>query len=145
MTTITSHKDLDALTMTVVATLDADVARVWQIWEDPRQLERWWGPPEWPATFVTHSLEPGASTHYYMTGPDGSRARGWWRFTAIGAPGRLELDDGFADDNGNPVEDMGTARMAATLEDLGGRTRMTIASTFESEEHMQKMLDMGME
>jgi len=145
MTVISSTKNPEALSLTIVAEFDAGVERVWQIWEDPRQLERWWGPPTWPATFEEFDFRPGGKATYYMTGPDGSRARGWWRFTAIGAPGRLELDDGFADDNGNPVEDMGTARMVATLEDLGGRTRMTIASTFESEEQMQKMLDMGME
>jgi uncharacterized protein YndB with AHSA1/START domain len=145
MTMITSHKDLDALTMTVVATLDADVARVWQIWEDPRQLERWWGPPEWPATFVTHSLEPGASTHYYMTGPDGSKGHGWWKITSVTAPHSLELDDGFADDDGNPTGDLGASHMALTLEPEGEQTRMTLLTTFASLEQLQQMLDMGME
>ena len=51
MTVISSQKDLDALTLTIVAEFDADAARIWQVWEDPRQLERWWGPPTWPATF----------------------------------------------------------------------------------------------
>ena len=38
-----------------------------------------------------------------MTGPDGEKARGWWQITAIDAPTRLEFDDGFADDSGEPV------------------------------------------
>jgi uncharacterized protein YndB with AHSA1/START domain len=42
---ISSHQDTEALTMTVVAEFDADVDRVWRVREDPRQLERWWGPP----------------------------------------------------------------------------------------------------
>jgi uncharacterized protein YndB with AHSA1/START domain len=42
MTVITTTKDPDALTLTVVAEFDADPARVWEVWEDPRQLERWW-------------------------------------------------------------------------------------------------------
>ncbi|MCY1308635.1 hypothetical protein D9M70_586580 [compost metagenome] len=40
---------------------------------------------------------------------------------------------------------MGIAHATVTLEDLGGRTRMTIRSTFESEEQMQQMVEMGME
>ena len=40
---------------------------------------------------------------------------------------------------------MGTTHATVTLEDLGGRTRMTVLSTFESEEQMGKMVDMGME
>jgi uncharacterized protein YndB with AHSA1/START domain len=145
MTTITSTKDVDALTMTIVATFDADVARVWQIWEDPRQLERWWGPPEWPATFVRHSLEPGAPSHYYMTGPDGEKMHGWWKITSVGAPRSLELDDGFADEDGNPTGAVGTAHMALTLEPEGQQTRMTILSTFASLDQLQRMLEMGME
>lgn len=48
MTVTSSHKDPDALTMTITAEFDAPVERVWQLWENPRQLERWWGPPSYP-------------------------------------------------------------------------------------------------
>jgi uncharacterized protein YndB with AHSA1/START domain len=34
-------KDADARTMTVTARFDAPIGRVWQVWSDPRQLERW--------------------------------------------------------------------------------------------------------
>ena len=145
MTVISSTKSTEALSFTLVAEFDADVERVWQIWEDPRQLERWWGPPTWPATFVKHEFTPGGQASYYMTGPEGEKAGGWWRITAIDAPRWLEFDDGFADDDGAPVEAMGTTHATVTLEDLGGRTRMTVLSTFESEEQMGKMIDMGME
>ena len=145
MTVISSTKDVEALSFTLVAEFDASVERVWQIWEDPRQLERWWGPPTWPATFEKHDFTPGGEASYYMTGPDGERAGGWWRITDIQAPNRLEFDDGFADENGAPVEDMGTTHASVVLEDIGGRTRMTVSSVFESEEQMDKMLEMGME
>ena len=36
MTVLSSHKDPDALTLTIVAEFDASVERVWQVWEDPR-------------------------------------------------------------------------------------------------------------
>ena len=50
MTVTNVHKDPEALTMTITAEFDAPVERVWQLWADPRQLERWWGPPTYPAT-----------------------------------------------------------------------------------------------
>ena len=59
MTVTNVHKDPDARTMTITAEFDAPVERVWQMWADPRQLERWWGPPTYPATFVDHDLSPG--------------------------------------------------------------------------------------
>jgi uncharacterized protein YndB with AHSA1/START domain len=145
MTTITSEKDLEALTMTMRATFDAGVPRVWQIWEDPRQLERWWGPPEWPATFVTHALEPGAMSHYYMTGPDGEKGHGWWKITDVDSPHHLGLDDGFADDEGNPTGELGAAHITVTLEPQGEQTRMTLLNTFASLEQLEQMLQMGME
>ncbi len=40
---------------------------------------------------------------------------------------------------------MGTTHATVTLKDTGGRTRMTIVSTFESEEQMEQMVQMGME
>jgi uncharacterized protein YndB with AHSA1/START domain len=145
MSVISSTKNLEALSFTLVAEFNAGVERVWQLWEDPRQLERWWGPPTYPATFERFDFEPGGKAGYYMTGPEGEKAGGWWRFTAIQAPNRLEFDDGFADDEGAPVEAIGTGHATVTLEEIGDRTRMTILSTFESEEQMNKMVEMGME
>ncbi|KRE79357.1 SRPBCC family protein [Arthrobacter sp. Soil763] len=145
MTVISSVKNLEALSLSIVTEFDAGVERVWQIWEDPRQLERWWGPPTWPATFEKHDFVPGGAASYFMTGPDGEKARGWWRFVAIDSPRRLEFDDGFADENGEPVADMGTIHGVVTLEPADGGTRMTVLSTFESEEQMEKVVAMGME
>jgi uncharacterized protein YndB with AHSA1/START domain len=145
MTVISSYKDLEALSLTIVAEFDADVERVWQIWEDPRQLERWWGPPTWPATFDSFEFAPGGKVSYYMTGPDGGKSRGWWRIIDIDPPERLEFEDGFADENGAPVDEMGTTRAVMTLEALNGRTRMTMVSRFESADQLEKMVDMGME
>ena len=47
--------------------------------------------------------------------------------------------------NGDPVADMGDIHGVVTLEPIGDRTRMTIMSTFEAEEQMEKIVAMGME
>ncbi|MGA9869879.1 MAG: SRPBCC domain-containing protein [Rhodococcus sp. (in: high G+C Gram-positive bacteria)] len=145
MTVISTDSDVAALSFTIVAEFDAKIERVWQIWEDPRQLERWWGPPTWPATFDRHDFVEGGKAHYYMTAPDGAKARGWWAIDTIDAPTSLVFDDGFADESWEPVSHLGSTRCHVTLEDLDGRTRMTSKSTFENAEQMQKMIEMGME
>ncbi len=145
MTFISSHQDPEALSLTFVAEFDAGVERVWQVWEDPRQLERWWGPPTYPATFERHEFVPGGSASYYMTSPEGEKFHGWWKITAIDAPRRLEYDDGFADANGEPDDKMGATHSVMTLETVDGRTRMTTVTVFESAEQLQQMLEMGME
>jgi uncharacterized protein YndB with AHSA1/START domain len=145
MPVIDVSKDPESLTLTVVAQLAATPERAWQLWEDPRQLDQWWGPPEWPATFYEHNLTVGGGAKYYMTGPDGTKVHGWWRFTALDPCRSLGLDDGFADENGEPSGDLGTTKMTATFVADGDGTRMSIVSHFESAEQLEEMLAMGME
>lgn len=146
MTVTDVRKDPGTCTMEIVSEFDAPIDAVWQLWADPRKLERWWGPPTYPATFVDHDLTPGGSITYFMVGPEGDTHHGWWKVVAVDAPNRLEVDDGFADDNGVPNLEMPVTRMVVTSEALAdGRTRMTMASTFPSVEAMEQMVAMGME
>ena len=52
MTVINVQKDPEHLTFSITAEFDVPVERVWQLWSDPRQLERWWGPPTYPSTVI---------------------------------------------------------------------------------------------
>jgi uncharacterized protein YndB with AHSA1/START domain len=140
------NKDPDALTMTITAEFDAGAERIWEMWSDPRQLERWWGPPSFPATFVEHDLTPGSRTAYFMTGPDGQKYHGWWRIVETEPPKRLRLEDGFADEEGNPNEEMpGPSSATVTITEVDGVTTMSIESKFASREGMEEMIEMGME
>jgi uncharacterized protein YndB with AHSA1/START domain len=146
MTVTSIAKDPEALTMTITSEFDAPIERVWALWEDPRQLERWWGPPTYPATVVDHDLSVGGWVRYHMTGPDGDQPRGWWRILAVDAPRRLEFEDGFADDTGQPNPDMPTVTMRVTLQEHpAGGTRMVIETTFPSTDAMERLVATGME
>lgn len=119
---------------------------VWSLWADPRRLERWWGPPTYPATFVEHDMRPGGVATYYMTSPEGDRYGGWWKFLEVDAPRSILLEDGFADEHGTPNDELPvtTTRVEVVARD-GGGTTMRIRSTFPSTEAMQQMIEMGME
>ena len=133
--------------MTITAEFDAPVERVWQVWADPRQLERWWGPPTYPATVVDHDLVPGRRGHYFMTGPEGDKYAGLVAdHRGRRRRARLEFEDGFADDTGRPNPDMPTPSICVTLDDRdGGGTRMEITSTFPTLEAMEQLVAMGMD
>lgn len=139
------NKDLDALTMTITAEFDADADRVWELWSDPRQLERWWGPPSHPATFVEHGLEVGGRVTYFMRGPGGEKFHGWWRIEEVDPPHRLRFDDGFADDEGRPSEQMPVISMTVTIAAVDGTTTMSIESRFSDRAAMEQVLETGME
>lgn len=145
MTVTDVRTDREALTLTLTADFAASVDEVWRLWQDPRLLERWWGPPTYPATVVDHDLSPGGRVTYYMTSPKDEKYHGWWRVISVEPPTQLEFEDGFADDHGNPNPDMPTTISRVTVQSGGeGGTRMVIESTFPSVEAMDQMTEMGM-
>jgi uncharacterized protein YndB with AHSA1/START domain len=145
MTVISTRKDDENLTLTVVADFNATPVHVWETWEDPRKLERWWGPPTFPATFTRHDFFAGGESRYLMTGPDGETSRGWWRTEAIDRPLRLHFVNGLAGEDGEPVRDVEPMIGIMTLEESEGTTRMTVVTHFVDLEQMEVMLGVGMQ
>ena len=146
MTVTSVNKDPEALTLTLTAEFDATPERVWDLWADPRQLERWWGPPTYPATFTTHDLVPGGHVDYHMTGPEGDQPHGYWDVVEAEPPRRLVIIGGFAHDDGTPDDAFPRNEGRVTIEPIAaGRTRMSIQSRFPSTAAMEQYLGMGME
>jgi uncharacterized protein YndB with AHSA1/START domain len=140
------RKDPEALTMTLDAEFDAPPERIWELWADPRQLERWWGPPTYPATFTKHDLAPGNRIEYHMTGPEGDQPKGYWDVLETDPPRSLVVRDGFANDDGTPNLEFPTGEMRVRIEEIGGgRSRMSIESLFPSTDAMEQLLAMGQE
>ncbi|MEU3613271.1 SRPBCC domain-containing protein [Streptomyces sp. NPDC006872] len=145
MSVTSVDKDFDSLSLTVTAEFPAGAEQVWQLWADPRRLERWWGPPAYPATVEKHQLTPGGEVAYFMTGPEGDEHHGWWHVTSVAPPASLEFTDGFADDKGNPSPGMPTTTVRVRLTPHGDDTRMELRSGFGTREQMEQLMTMGME
>src|SRR5918995_1525022 len=145
MSVTSVDKDFDNLSFTLVADFDAPIERVWQFWADPRQLERWWGPPGYPATVEQHDLTPGGEVTYFMTGPEGDKHHGWWRVTSVNPPKSLQFIDGFAHQDGTPNAEMPTTTTQVALTEHEGGTRMELHSVFDSRGQMDQLLTMGMD
>lgn len=142
ITNVTS--DADTLTLTVVGDYAVPVERLWDAYADPRQLEKFWGPEQWPATFTRHDMAQGGRSEYYMTGPDGTRSRGWWRYLAVEPGRRLELEDGFAHEDGRPNDALPTMRMTFTFEPTATGSRFRGVTQFPSLDAMEQLVKMGM-
>jgi uncharacterized protein YndB with AHSA1/START domain len=146
MTVTAVRKDPQRLTLTVEAEFDASVERIWQLWADPRQLERWWGPPTYPAAVTRHDLAVGGRVDYQMTGPRGDRHHGYWEVLEVEPPRRILFRDGFANADGTPNPDMPITTIRVAIEEVAQeRTRMSIESVFPSTEAMEQVLAMGTE
>jgi uncharacterized protein YndB with AHSA1/START domain len=134
MTVTSVHKDRATRTLTIVSEFEASVDRVWRLWTDPRQLERWWGPPGWSTTVVRHELNPGGEVAYFVTAPRGDRLHGSWRILDVREPWLLEFE------LASPDLQIVTTRVEIAELAAGG-VRMTVVTTFPSPEAMTEFLD----
>ena len=133
-------KDAATLSLTVVADFPVPQQRLWDAYADPRQLERFWGPPAWPATFTRHDFKVGGRAEYFMTGPNGEKWTGSWKFTAVNPISSFEAYDG--DDNA--YDPNGPAAMTFTFETTRTGSRMICVTRFLSVEAMEQTAS-GME
>jgi uncharacterized protein YndB with AHSA1/START domain len=138
-------KDPAALTLTVVADFPAPVARLWEAYVDPRQLERFWGPPTYPAQFTRHDAAPGGRSHYAMTGPEGDVSRGYWEWLSVEPQRGFEVLDGFALADGEPNREMPSMRMVFAFEPTQDGSRVTTTTYFNTADELAQLLEMGME
>jgi uncharacterized protein YndB with AHSA1/START domain len=142
ITDVTS--DPATLTLTIVGEYPVPVERLWQAWSDPRQIERFWGPPTWPATFTRHDMVEGGRSEYFMTGPDGRRSAGYWIFESVEPRDGFTIVDGFANEDGSVNEDMPGTRTEVRFESTGTGSRYVAVSTFADLASMEQLVEMGM-
>ncbi len=138
-------KDPAALTMTVVAEFPVPVQRLWDAYADPRQLERFWGPPTYPARFTRHDMYPGGRSEYVMTGPEGDETRVYWKFLAVAPLEFFEVRDGFANPDGTANADMPTMRVLFRFTETATGSQVTTTTWFDSVEDLDQLMAMGME
>ena len=137
--------DADACTLTVVADFDVPQQRLWEAYIDPRQIERFWGPPEYPSTFTQHDARPGGRSSYVMVGPGGDRSAGFWEWISVDAPHGFVVHDGFAHEDGTPNTDMPSMRMEFSFVETERGSQLTTVTRFGSAEQLEQLLAMGME
>jgi len=138
------QSDPSTLTLTAIGDYPVPVERLWEAWADPRQLERFWGPPEWPATFTRLDMKAGGRADYHMRGPNGETSRGYWIFDRVERPRLIEVRDGFANADETPNTEFPTVQMRLTFEATDAGSRFVSVSTFQSVEAMEKLISMGM-
>ncbi|NQX30042.1 SRPBCC domain-containing protein [Microbacteriaceae bacterium VKM Ac-2854] len=138
------EKDLDTLTITITADFAASQRRLWDAYTDPRQIERFWGPPTYPATFLRHDAAVGGRSLYKMTGPEGDEHFGVWDWTAASAPDSFEVLDAFADATGEKNTELPTTRMVFDFSSTDAGSRLVTTSHFGSLDELEQQIAMGM-
>jgi uncharacterized protein YndB with AHSA1/START domain len=131
---MTNHEE-DKGSFIITRIFDAPRERLWQQWTDAEQFGCWWGPKDFTAPYTQIDLRIGGKYLYCMRGPDGKDYWGTGVFKEITEPSRNVYTDSFADEHGNvvpatyygmdgnfPLE----MEVEVTMEDIGGKTRMSL-------------------
>ncbi len=138
-------KDPETLTLTVVADFPVPLRRLWDAYVDPRLLERFWGPPDWPAQFTRHDAVAGGRSEYTMTGSDGGVSHGYWEWLSVQEPVNFEVLDGFALPDGTPNTELPSARMTFAFSATETGSSLTTTTYFASLAELEQLVEMGME
>ena len=132
--------DPKTLTLTIVGEYSVPQQRLWDAFADPRQLERFWGPPFAPATFTRHDFRVGGRAEYFLSLPDGGKWNGSWKFTAVNPISSFEARDG----EDNAEDESMPSGMKFTFETTATGSRITCVTRFSSLEAMEQTVP-GME
>ena len=121
--------------LVITRIFDAPRELVWKAWTDCEHLKRWWGPEHFTAPACKIDLRVGGKYLFCMRSPQGQDYWSTGVYREIVAPSRLVYSDNFADAEGNvvpashygmPGEWPKEMLVTVTLEELAGKTRMTM-------------------
>jgi uncharacterized protein YndB with AHSA1/START domain len=129
------HYIINGGSIKITRIYDAPRERVWQHWTVPDHSMCWSGPKDYTGCYAKFDLRPGGKYLSCMRGPDGKEYWSTGTYKEIIEPNRIVMTDSFADEHGNvvPASYYGIdtdlpmeLEVEVTLEDIGGKTRMTL-------------------
>ena len=129
-------KDVAKLTLTVVGDYPVPQKRLWAAFADPRQLERFWGPPAFPATITRCDFKVGGRTEYFLTLPEGEKWSGSWKFTAVNPISSFGAHDG--EDNAEDPNMPASMKFAFETTPMG--SRLTIVTRISSVDAVEQTI-----
>jgi uncharacterized protein YndB with AHSA1/START domain len=121
--------------------LNATPERVWEAWTRPEHVREWWGQKGSTMPICEIDLRPGGAWRFVEHAADGNEYPFRGEYVEVSPPARLVHTFIFDVEpfNARP------ALVTVTFEDLGGRTRVTELTRFETTEDRDGMLQSGME
>jgi uncharacterized protein YndB with AHSA1/START domain len=113
---------------------DAPIDLVWKMWTDPVSFKAWYGPAGATVPVAELDTWPGGRRRVCMAvGPSEMWFTG--QHVEVTEPTRLVYTETIADEHGNPIspeslgmppKTPGTTEVTVVLEELDGRTRVTL-------------------
>lgn len=122
----------------VTRTFSAPVAKVWKAWTKPTQLAKWWGPADYTSPTNKIDFKVGGKYLTSMKSPAGETFYSAGTYTKITPQKSFEVEDTFADAQGNavppthyrlPAEMPATTHMKVDFhKEKGNKTTVTVTA-----------------
>jgi uncharacterized protein YndB with AHSA1/START domain len=136
LTTVTTPSDREIVSERV---FDAPRDRVFAAFTDPELIPQWWGPRDQTTIVDQMDVRPGGAWRFVIRDSDGAENGFRGTYREVSPPERIVQTFEWEGMPGHVLVE------TVTLEDLGGRTKMTNISLFHTTEERDGMLASGME
>jgi uncharacterized protein YndB with AHSA1/START domain len=135
-TKVTTPSDREIV---ITRVFDAPLELVWKTSMDPDHIPRWWGPARMETKVERMNVRPGGTWRFIQRDPGGTEYGFHGEYREVVAPRRLVQTFEFEGMPGHVI--VQTSR----LEDVGGKTKLSITERFDSVEDRDGMLQSNME
>ena len=120
-------------------TFDAPRDLVFKVTTDPELIPRWWGPRYLATSVDVMDVRPGGKWRFVQRDQEGNVHAFHGVYHDISAPERLVCTFEYEGVPGHVL------LQTATYEDVGGKTKLTMQSVFQSVADRDGMVEAGME
>lgn len=136
------ERDLANKKLVITRSFNAGLPLVWDAWTKSEILDEWWAPKPYRAVTKSMDFREGGFWLYAMTGPEGDKQ--WCRadYKTIDAQKSFSYVDAFCDENGTPTN-FPNMHWKNSFTEEDGTTKVHVDITFESEEAIRKIIEMG--
>jgi len=121
---------------------------VWRVWNEPKHIEKWFGPQGFTTRVNSQDFTTGGKWDYVMIGPDGDEFPFNGVFLEIDPISKVVSTDEFGEEytERNPEMSMPKITSVTTLfEDHGETTRVVIKTLRATADDLKKHEEMGVE
>ena len=133
--------DLANNTVLVVREFDAALSLVWDAFTKPEILDQWWAPKPFESRTKVMDFQVGGRRFYAMVSPEGHEMWQVQQYTSITPKTNFKYLSAFADKDENM--NLPGSDWDLTFSEENGKTKVSISIYNESQERMQKMIEMG--
>ncbi len=132
--------------LTITRTFQAPIALVWRAFTEADLLDQWWAPKPWQSLTKRMDFREGGSRLYAMRGPEGEEHWCITNFQSIVKEIKLSGEDAFCQDESGAINfDFPVAQFENHFQANGNTTLVTIVTEYASAEHLQQVIQMGIE